>query len=376
MLVRASHRLFNKDAKLSIFIRSVFMHSSTPTIILIFQALLAALLISILAAFISTWLARRIDLIDLPGSEPHKQHEKPVPLAGGIALIATLLIGEYFFGNFANKAIRASFIAALPIFIFGVWDDFKNLSPIIKFFGQVLAALFLIRAGVSIQIFESPEFFLHGTGKIYLYLDWLLTILWVVGITNAFNFVDSMDGLLLGLGATAAGFFMLVTIDSQQLQLTYHSALILGTCIGLYFLNSSPAVLFLGDSGSQTLGVLLSALAIAYAPRGANQSSSWFVPILLLIVPIFDASLVIISRLRRKRPVYTASLDHTYHRLLRLGLAPNRAVLVMQVSSLILNCLAFMCLNQPPLVANLIFAIVLGLGAVMLVLLDRRANWV
>jgi UDP-GlcNAc:undecaprenyl-phosphate GlcNAc-1-phosphate transferase len=352
------------------------MESRTPMLILIFQTLLATLLISMLAAVVSTWLARRINLIDHPGSAPHKLHARPVPLAGGIALLATLLIGEYFFGNFANKIIRASFIAALPVFIFGIWDDYKNLSPLVKLVGQVLAALFLIRAGIYIQIFESPEFFLHGTGKIYIYLDWLLTIVWVVGITNAFNFVDSMDGLLLGLGGTAAAFFMLVTLDSQQLQLTQHSALILGACIGLYFFNSSPPVLFLGDSGAQTLGVLLAVLAIGYDPRGANQASSWFVPILLLIVPIFDACLVIFSRLRQGKPVYTAGLDHTYHRLLRLGLAPNRAVLVMQVTALTLNCLAFMCLNQPPLVANLVFAMVLGLGAVMLVLLDREANWV
>jgi len=352
------------------------MQTGTPTVILLFQTILAALLISMAAAVISTWFARRIHLIDQPGSAPHKQHAKPVPLAGGIALMVTLLIGEYFFGNFGNKIIRASFIAALPVFIFGIWDDYKNLSPLVKLIGQVLAAFFLIRAGIFIQIFESPQFFLHGTSKIYLYLDWLVTILWVVGITNAFNFVDSMDGLLLGLGATAAGFFMLVTLDSQQLQLTHHSALILGACVGLYFFNASPAVLFLGDSGAQTLGILLAVLAIGYAPRGANQASSWFVPIMLLIVPIFDACLVIVSRLRQGRPIYSAGLDHTYHRLIGLGLAPNRAVLVMQVTSLTLSCLAFMCLNQPPLIANLVFAIVLGLGAVMLLLLDRQANWV
>lgn len=352
------------------------MQSGTPTIILIFQTLLAALLISMLAAVISTWFARRIHLIDNPGSAPHKRHEKPVPLAGGIALMATLLIGEFFFGSLSNRVIQASFIAALPVFIFGIWDDFKNLSPIVKLAGQMLAALFLIRTGVYIQIFESPQFFLHTTGTIDLYLDWLLTILWVVGITNAFNFVDSMDGLLIGLGATAAGFFILVTLDSQQIQLTIHSTLILGACIGLYFFNSSPAMLFLGDSGAQTLGVMLAVLAIGYTPLDSNQSSSWFVPIMLLIVPIFDACLVIVSRLRQRKPVYTAGLDHTYHRLIRLGLAPSRAVLVMQVTSLTLNSLAFMCLNQPPLIANLVFAIVLCLGGVLLVLLDQRVNWV
>jgi UDP-GlcNAc:undecaprenyl-phosphate GlcNAc-1-phosphate transferase len=352
------------------------MLSGTPTTINIFQTLLAALLISLVAAPISTWFARRVHLMDRPGSAPHKRHDKPVPLAGGIALLITLLVSEFFFGDFSNKVIRASFIATLPVFIFGIWDDFKNLSPLIKLVGQVIAALFLIRAGIFIQIFESPEFFFHGTSKVYLYLDWLVTILWVVGITNAFNFVDSMDGLLIGLVATAAGFFMLVTLDSQQLTLTMHSALILGACVGLYFFNSSPAILFLGDSGAQTLGVLLSVLAIGYKPQGANQSSSWFVPILLLIVPIFDASLVIVSRLRQRKPVYAAGLDHTYHRLLRMGVSSNRAVLVMQVAALTLNCLAFMCLNQPPLIANTVFLIVLCLGCLLLVLLDQRAYWV
>ena len=352
------------------------MLSGTPTTINIFQTLLAALLISLVAAPISTWFARRVHLMDRPGSAPHKRHDKPVPLAGGIALLITLLISEFFFGDFSNKVIRASFIATLPVFIFGIWDDFKNLSPLIKLVGQVIAALFLIRAGIFIQIFESPEFFFHGTSKVYLYLDWLVTILWVVGITNAFNFVDSMDGLLIGLVATAAGFFMLVTLDSQQLTLTMHSALILGACVGLYFFNSSPAILFLGDSGAQTLGVLLSVLAIGYKPLGANQSSSWFVPILLLIVPIFDASLVIVSRLRQRKPVYAAGLDHTYHRLLRMGVSSNRAVLVMQVAALTLNCLAFMCLNQPPLIANTVFLIVLCLGGLLLILLDQRAYWV
>jgi UDP-GlcNAc:undecaprenyl-phosphate GlcNAc-1-phosphate transferase len=352
------------------------MLSGIPTTVRIFQTLFAALLISLFAAVISTWFARRVRLIDSPGSAPHKRHEKPVPLAGGIALIVTLLICEFFFGDFSNKIIRASFFAALPVFIFGIWDDFKNLKPIVKLVGQVIAALLLIKAGVYIQIFESPQFFFHGTGKIYLYMDWLLTILWVVGITNAFNFVDSMDGLLVGLAATSAGFFVLVTLDSQQIHLTIHSAIILGACIGLYFFNSSPAILFLGDSGAQTLGVMLSVLAIGYAPLGANQSSSWFVPILLLIVPIFDACLVIVSRLRQRKPVYNAGLDHTYHRLLKLGMGSNRAVLIMQVTALTLNCLAFMCLNQPPLIANSVFLIVLCMGGLLLILLDQRAYWV
>jgi UDP-GlcNAc:undecaprenyl-phosphate GlcNAc-1-phosphate transferase len=245
-----------------------------------------------------------------------------------------------------------------------------------KLLGQVIAAVILIACGVYIRIFESPEFFFSGSGLLYRYLDWLLTILWVVGITNAFNFVDSMDGLAVGLGGMAAAFFILLTLDAEQSLLAQHSALIVGVCMGLYLYNAPPALLFLGDSGAQSLGLFLAALAISYRPQGAFQTSSWLVPVILLAVPIFDAVLVIVSRLRRKRPVYSAARDHTYHRLLFMMESPNRAVLTMQISAFALNCLAFLGLNQPPLEANAIFLFVFLLGLVALVYLDRRQFWV
>jgi UDP-GlcNAc:undecaprenyl-phosphate GlcNAc-1-phosphate transferase len=197
----------------------------------------------------------------------------------------------------------------------------------------------------------------------------------VVGITNAFNFVDSMDGLAVGLGGVAAAFFMLVTIDSGQLLLSQQSALLLGACVALFFFNSPPARLFLGDSGAQTLGFLLAVLAIAYLPQGVSQSSSWVVPIMLLGVPIFDMVLVVISRLRRGKSIYTASLDHTYHRLVALGWEANWAVVGMQVVSLLLGCLAFIVLTRPPVIANAVFVGVLLAGFLALYTLDNRKRW-
>lgn len=352
------------------------MLSNTTNFIYIFETILAAILVSLLASWISILIARRVQLIDLPGSEPHKLHDYPVPLAGGIALFATLLIVGWFIHTLDIPEIGAAVLAAVPIFIFGLWDDFKNITPVAKLSGQIAAAVILISQGIYIQIFESPEFFFHGVGGIYLYLDWFITILWVVGITNAFNFVDSMDGLAVGLAGMAAGFFMLVTLGSGQFMLSLYSAVLIGTCIGIFFFNSSPAMMFLGDSGAQLLGFLLAVLGISYAPIGANQSSSWFVPIMLLGVPIFDAVLVVVSRLRRGKPIYAAALDHTYHRLLYMGLPSNRAVLVMQVASLMLGCLAFVSLVQPPVIANTIFTILLISGGAALVMLDRRSDWV
>lgn len=351
------------------------MFSSISAIFFLFNAILLSLLLILVIGWVSIRLARRINLIDLPDSMPHKRHIRPTPSAGGIALVATLLISLYILGIYTDINVKATLLAGLPIFIFGLWDDYKNISPPLKLGGQVIAAILLIYMGVHIRIFESPEFFIHGEGGIYILLDWFITVLWIVGITNAFNFVDSMDGLAVGLGGLSAAFFMLVTLDAQQPALSQYSAVILGMCIGLYFYNSPPALLFLGDSGSQTLGFILSVLAIAYVPQGVYQSSSWFIPIMLLGMPIFDMTLVFVSRLRRKRAVYSSAQDHTYHRLRGVGLSSNRAVLVMQTAALILSCLAFLLLTQPPLIANTVFLLVLILGICALLVLDNKKLW-
>jgi len=341
----------------------------------IFEAiLLSSILVGILA-WLSIRITRRVGLLDQPNSAPHKHHRVATPLAGGLALFVGLLLSGWLMGTPQDSNVRAAFISGSVVFLFGLMDDYKGISPFIKILGQLLAVVVLIVLGVSIQVFESPEFLLDVKWPFSLYLDWLVTFFWVVGITNAFNFVDSMDGLAIGLGGVAASFFMLVTIDSGQLLLSQQSALLLGACIALFYFNTPPARLFLGDSGAQTLGYFLAVLAIAYRPQGANQSSSWVVPIMLLGVPIFDMVLVVISRLRRGKPIYTAALDHTYHRLVASGWESNWAVVSMQVVSLLLGCLAFVILTRPPVVANAVFGGVLLAGFLTLYFLDNRKRW-
>jgi UDP-GlcNAc:undecaprenyl-phosphate GlcNAc-1-phosphate transferase len=351
------------------------MSAPFSTISFIFEAILLAALLAAVLAWLSIRLAWRVGLLDLPDSAPHKKHTQATPLAGGIALIATLLISALAASTFTDPSVRAALLAGLIVFFFGLWDDYKGISPLLKFAGQTAAVILLVLMGVRIRVFESPEFFFGGQSPLYVSLDILLTWLWMVGITNAFNFVDSTDGLAVGLTGVAAAFFMLVTLESGQLLLSYQNALILGACIGLFFFNSPPAMLFLGDSGAQSMGFILAALAIAYQPQGANQSSSWVVPVLLLAVPIFDMALVVFSRLRRRRPIYAAARDHTYHRLLALGLNTNRAGVFMQTLSLLLGCLAFILLTQSPLVANTAFAGVLIVGLLAMLYLDNRKRW-
>jgi UDP-GlcNAc:undecaprenyl-phosphate GlcNAc-1-phosphate transferase len=352
------------------------MGLQVSSISFIFEFILVSSLLTAALAWGATRLSNRVGLVDLPDSAPHKKHRSATPIAGGIALFVSLVLTAWWSGIYRDPEIAGMYLASLPIFVFGLWDDVKEISPLLKLFGQVIAVIVLIAFGVSIKVFESPEFFISFPGAINVYLDWLLTFLWIIGITNAFNFVDSMDGLAVGLAAIATAFFILVSLDAGQLALSHQSALLLGACIGLFIFNSPPARLFLGDAGAQMLGFILGVIAIAYRPAAAFQTSSWVVPIMLLGVPLFDMLLVVVSRVRRRKPVYTAARDHTYHRMVAMGWTSGKAVLAMQVVALLLGCLAFVVLTRPPLIANSIFIVVVILAVLALVYLDSRKRWV
>lgn len=284
-----------------------------------------------------------------------------MPKAGGLAIGLVILLINLLSGNLQSDVIRAILWASGIIFLFGLWDDTHRLSPRWKLIGQSLATLLLISQGVYIRMLGN-----------LVVLNIILTLIWTVGITNAFNFVDSMDGLASGLAAIASAFFMLVTVDASQPSLSLLSATILGSSIGVLYFNALPARTFLGDSGAQLLGFMLAALGIAYTPPGLPQPSSWFVPILLLSIPIFDMGLVVVSRLMQKKGISQAGLDHTYHRLVNLGYPPSRAVLTMQLAAIISGCLAFIALPLHPLWANVIFAAGLIVGLMILLWLARK----
>jgi UDP-GlcNAc:undecaprenyl-phosphate/decaprenyl-phosphate GlcNAc-1-phosphate transferase len=323
----------------------------------IFWAIVATLTITPIAIKVAT----HFQLIDQPNSSPHKIHQHPIPKASGLAIGLAVISLNLISGNMQSSAIRAILLSSVVIFIFGLWDDAYKLSPQWKLVGQILAAIILISQGVQIRMLGSMTL-----------LNIALTFVWIIGITNAFNLVDSMDGLVVGLAAIASAFFMLVTVDAGQTSLSLLSAILLGSSIGMMYFNALPARTFLGDSGAQFLGFVLAALAIAYTPPGLPQPSSWFVPILLLSVPIFDTSLVTISRLKQRKAVYQAGLDHTYHRLVNLGLPSSRAVLTMHLSAIVSGCLAFMALPLAPLWANAIFILALLTGLLLLFWLEKK----
>jgi UDP-GlcNAc:undecaprenyl-phosphate GlcNAc-1-phosphate transferase len=231
-----------------------------------------------------------------------------------------------------------------------------------------LAFVVLVLFDIKVKIFTSGGFFISGEGIGFEILNLAITYLWVIGVTNAYNLVDSMDNIVVGLSGWSFAFFILATTASNQIPLVMLTSSLAGICLALSFFNSSPARLFLGDSGAQTLGFLMAVIGMlykpAYNPLQTAQQSSWFVPILLAGVPIFDTCLVFFSRLIHHKPFYKGDNNHTYHRLIALGLDSGRAVKVMQLAAFALNCIAFIAVNLQPLPANLILigVILLGIG--------------
>jgi UDP-GlcNAc:undecaprenyl-phosphate GlcNAc-1-phosphate transferase len=332
-------------------------------------------LLTLLTGFLSLKVTHKLGILDVPGSAPHKQHETSTPIGGGLALILSLAIAVTLLGMWRQPQIQSLILPVIVVFIFGLWDDARGLSASQKLIGQTIAAGCLILLGTRVRMFEYSDAFFGGSGPLFLALDYLVTFVWLVGITNAYNLVDSMDGIVVGLSGWASGFFIFILIATGQTELALFCTVLLGCIIGLTFYNVYPARMFLGDSGAQTIGFILAAIAILYTPVGAFQESSWFVPILIFGVPIFDTGLVIFSRLRRKQLVSTSHLDHTYHRLIKLGLSRNHAVIAMHISAQITLAIGFIALYQEPLIANIIFFSVIFVGFGLICLLDQLKYW-
>lgn len=339
--------------QVEIFLRavSIFFAAVTAT------ALLARPLISL------SW---RMKIIDVPGSSAHKKHLRPTPRTGGVILAAVLAILWLLFNSHFSPQVTGVLASAIIVFIFGLVDDIKGMGAKGKLTGQIAATALLIYFGVKVSILKIPN------TPIDDYLNILITLLWVVGISNAMNLVDSADGLAISLSLITASFFLVGAIIAGQEQLIYQAIALLGVGIVLLYFNLPPARLFLGDSGTQTIGFLLASFAILYTPVSQPQASSWFVPIAFLAVPIFDVCLVFFSRIRRGKPFYKSDTNHTYHRLIRRGLPASRSVWLMDMAATLTGLAGLFALYQSPGLANVIFGGLLLAGLIVFLVLDKE----
>ncbi len=302
-------------------------------------------------------LALRMGMVDHPG--PRKVHAQPTPLMGGLAIYCGVLIALLVsLGGPALIQVIGIFSGATLVAVVGVLDDRGLLHHQIKLFTAMpAAALILVATGVRTQIFS-----VLWPGQAAIWADALLTVVWVVGITAAFSILDHMDGLCAGVAAVAALFFAIFALESGQLLVSTMAAAVLGAAAGFLRWNFTPAKIFMGDGGAMFLGFLMAALALKLRPVvTGGHGAMWLVPVLILGVPIFDTTLISISRSRRGFiPFTTPGKDHTAHRLSNLFRSQRSAVLALYALGIAFGLLALA-------IARLPLAKVVGLAALAVV---------
>jgi len=316
--------------------------------------LFGALVIAIALTPVSKWLAPHMGLVAHPRARDI--HTKPVPKLGGLAILVGVLAMAVLLGQQpAFQQLAAIVIGATLMSFMGLVDDRFQLNAYVKLGFQVGVAVMAYLFDVRVMIFSSPL------------LDGLLTVLWIVGITNAMNMLDNMDGLLAGVSAVIAAFFTVLAAINGQYLVSLLSAAVLGACLGFLFWNLNPASVFMGDSGSMFLGFLLACIAIKLRFIGQTPAVSWMVPVIVMGLPIFDTTLVTLSRLRRgKNPLTSPGKDHSSHRIANHGFSKREAVMILYLVCGALGVIAIIA-SVANIVASFMIAIsLLAVGAYML----------
>src|ERR1700693_958511 len=328
-------------------------------------AFFVALIASLLLVVPVRALALRVGMVDLPG--PRKVHLKPIPLLGGLAMYAAVVIAVLFaFQGPARAQVVGILIGATLVAGVGILDDRGVLHHQVKLFvGMPLAAAILMVSGIRAQVFSV---LLGGRGGDYL--DVALTVVWVVGITASFSILDHMDGLCAGVAAMASVFFAMLAYLHGQTLVTTLAAAVLGAATGFLRWNFKPAKIFMGDGGGMFLGCLMATLGLKLRMEHTSHLASWLAPILILGVTIFDTTLVTISRARRGLlPFATPGKDHSAHRLATLGLGHRGAVLVMYLVGAVCGGAAiwvsYLSTTGAAVVGGIVLLLTLGAVALM-----------
>jgi UDP-GlcNAc:undecaprenyl-phosphate GlcNAc-1-phosphate transferase len=269
-------------------------------------------------------IAIATDLVDRPNSS-HKSHKNPVPYLGGVAIIIGVITVSYSASLFSEFTSSTFWLAtsvlgpALLLGLIGLWDDLKNLPPLPRFIAQTLAGIFTAIILIITDNVGNPT-----SSEIF---DSLITVIWVVGICNSINFFDNLDGGAAGTVAISSIALAYLSLSGDQYLIAALSTVTAGATLGFLVWNKSPAKIYMGDAGALFLGVLLATLTIRFESSAQLQLSSYFIPVLLLAIPILDTSVAVFSRIRRDVSPFQGGQDHLSHRLIRAGYSRKSAAL-------------------------------------------------
>ena len=302
---------------------------------------LGSFLVSLLSLPLWRRVCLRLGFVDDPGDR--KIHATRIPLAGGFTvltgIVAPLLLGavavrwnlpllhrghpELEHGLYRRAAELSGFIlGALVIVLVGCLDDKFELRPAYKFAGQIVAALLVAYSGARITLFVHSAVFSYA-----------ITVLWILTVINAFNFMDNMNGLCAGLGYISSGCFALIAMTNGHYLVTMLALLTCGALLGFLPYNFPRAVAFLGDTGSHLVGYVLAVMAILPHFYTRQHPRVWtvFLPLLILAVPLGDLAWVVVLRWRLGKPFYVGDNNHLSHRLVRKGYSRLTAVIVIWI---------------------------------------------
>lgn len=303
---------------------------------------MASIAISAAATPVVKKLALKLDVIDIPKGK-RKIHKKPIPLLGGLSIYFAFTAVMLLKKGPVSMSEAGILAGATVIVAGGAIDDIFELKPIYKLIFQIAAAVILIAFGVYIRSITNPV----AWGNDYLSVGWLaipFTILWVIGITNAFNLIDGLDGLAAGIALIASVTIFIIALLNNRMNAAVLTAILSGAIIGFLPYNFNPATIFMGDTGSQLLGFLLAAISI----EGAVKSATVFavaVPVLALGIPIYDTMFAIVRRKINGKPIMEADRGHLHHRLMDKGLSQRQTVLIMYFISAILGGIAIIAMQ-------------------------------
>ncbi|HEV2775904.1 MAG TPA: MraY family glycosyltransferase [Solirubrobacteraceae bacterium] len=295
-------------------------------------AAVVAALVVVCVTPLSNRLARRIGAVDEPRARGLS--DRPMPRLGGVAIFTGVLAGAVLFLPLDGR-FGAIVMGAVVITVIGAIDDIFELSAVVKLAGQVVAALLPVLDGVQVESFTLPLM-----GRVELGdLGAPLTVMGIVLIMNVVNFSDGIDGLAAGVCAIAAAAFVVIAFDLERANAAVLSAIIAGAALGFLVYNFHPATVFMGDCGSNLLGLLLACVAV----EGTLKTQSLIalvLPLVVLAVPFLDTTFVVLKRLKYRRPVYQADREHFHHRMDRIGFSTRRTVLYLYAWTLMLAGLA------------------------------------
>lgn len=332
-------------------------------------AFIVALTLTFAATPLVKRLAIRIKAVDVP-KDNRRMHKVPIPRMGGLAIFAGFLVSSLLFIPLGRE-FRAILLGALLLVVLGIIDDIVALKAQVKFVGQIVAALIPALSGVSIHGFVNPFNQSHYTALGVLSIP--VTVLWIVGITNAVNFIDGLDGLACGVSTIATVTMFIIAVLFGETHVAFTMAALAGACLGFLPYNMNPAKIFMGDTGSMFLGYILAVTSIQGLFK-FYAVISFAVPFIILGLPIFDTGFAIVRRLLKGQSPLQADRGHVHHRLIDLGFDQKQSVAILYAFSAVMGLTAVLLASthESKLIFFAIAVLVCFFLAMSLMRMERR----